>query len=192
MAENIRVSRTRIKKRGKIEEDELREVFDKVCDGRRISMIVEYDKKKDMTTVILSPCVITDEFVKDKQGDDLNWRSVFEVDKDVMNNLLNEHGGEEWFIEKVWMPFKKTRTKKNIVLPHIQEGADCASFEILSNDTYVKGGVRFANTNFRNRTMKETKHFFQEYFAEQLEGRKVAKTPTTKCLDELSAAIAAV
>lgn len=192
MAENVKVSRTRIQKRGRIKEDELRRVFDEVCDGHRVSMIVEYDRKKNVTTVILSPCVITDEFIKDSQGEDVNWRSVFEVDKDVMSNLLKEQGGEERFIEKVWMPFKKTQTKKNIVLPHIQEEADCASFEILSNETYFNGSVRFANTNFRNKTMRVTKHFFQEYFAEQLEGRKVAKTPTTKCLDELSAAIAAV
>jgi hypothetical protein len=126
MAENVKVSRTRIQKRGRIKDDELRKVFDDVCDGRRVSMIVEYDRKKNVTTVILSQCVITDEFIKDSQGEDVNWRSVFEVDKDVMSNLLKEQWGEERFIEKVWMPFKKTRTKKNIVLPHIQEGADCA------------------------------------------------------------------
>ena len=50
MAENVKVSRTRIQKRGRIKEDELRKVFDEVCDGRRVSMIVEYDRKKNVTT----------------------------------------------------------------------------------------------------------------------------------------------
>lgn len=178
------VSRTVIKAKGKIiDQKGLHEVFDEACDGRLASMHLDYDKKDDLTRILLSPCRVTEEFTQDDQGNQLNCRTIFMVDKSIMHGIMKECGGKDAFIEKVWMPYKKARTEDNIILPAVLERADWYEFELLSCN--LRRGSKNATTAFRNRTMEATKVFFLELFAKRAEDAKKIK-PSARLLDELS------
>lgn len=178
------VSRTVIKAKGKIiDQKGLHEVFDEACDGRLASMHLDYDKKDDLTRILLSPCRVTEEFTQDDQGKQLNCRTIFMVDKSIMHGVIKECGGKDAFIEKVWMPYKKARTEDNIILPVVLERADWYEFELLSCN--LRKGSKKATTAFRNRTMEATKVFFLELFAKRAEDAKKSKLPA-RLLDELS------
>ena len=181
------VSRTVIQVKGKIVNQKgLHEVFDEACDGRLASMHLSYNKKEDVTKILLSPCRIVEEFTQDDQGKQLNCRTVFMVDKSIMHDIIKEYGDKDDFIEKVWMPYKKARTEDNIALPTVFERADCFSFELLSCS--LRKGSKIATTAFRNRTMGATKIFFLELFAKRAEDAKKSK-PSARLLDELSTII---
>lgn len=181
------VSRTVIQVKGEIvDKKSLHEVFDEACDGRLASMHLNYNKKKDLTRILLSPCRVIEEFTQDEEGKQLNCRTLFAVDKSIMHDLIKEYGDKDAFIERVWMPYKKSHTSDNIVLPSIIEGSDCFSFELLSSDSCK--GSKVATTAFRNRTMGATKRFFLELFAKKAENAKKTK-PSAGLLDELSIVI---
>ena len=183
----LSVSRTVIQVKGKIVNQKgLHEVFDEACDGRLASMHLSYNKKEDLTKILLSPCRVVEEFTQDDQGKQLNCRTVFMVDKSIMHDIIKECGDKDAFIEKVWMPYKKARTEDNITLPAVFERADCFSFELLSCN--LRKGSKIATTAFRNRTMGAAKVFFLELFAERAEDAKKSK-PSARLLDELSTII---
>lgn len=180
----LSVSRTVIQVRGEIvDKQSLHEVFDEACNGRLASMHLSYDKKDDLTRILLSPCRVTEEFTQDEEGKQLNCRTLFAVDKSIMHDLIKEYGSKDAFIERVWMPYKKSHTSDNIALPAIIERSDCFSFELLSCDSCK--GSKVATTSFRNRTMGAAKRFFLELFAEKAENAKKTK-PSAGLLDELS------
>lgn len=178
------VSRTVIKVKGKIiDQKGLHEVFDEACDGRLASMHLDYDKKDDLTRILLSPCRVTEEFTQDDQGKQLDCRTVFMVDKGIMHGIIKECGGKNAFIQTVWMPYKKAKTEGNIILPDVLERADWYEFELLSCNQ--RKGLKIATTAFRNRTMAAAKRFFLELFAEKAECAKKSK-PSARLLDDLS------
>ena len=187
MADLFEVSRTKIICNGKLDSAALQKVFDEACAGRRASMMVSYDKQQ--TRVLLSPMLITDEVVKDNDGNDLNCRTRFQLDKGVMSETQKRLGSKNAFIDKVWMPYKKVQTQGNLVLPALFEKSDHIAFELLSCDTYQNESVRTASTSFRNRTMKAAKFYLAEYFARQAELCKASK-PAARMLDEISMALA--
>ena len=184
----FRVSRTAIIKKGKVDEHRLREVFDDVCGAHCVSMHVEYDKRNDTTRVLLSPCRTIEEFTQDKNGDQINYRTLFEVDKSIMSSIAKSLGGYDAFVQKVWMPYKKTRAKGSVVLPSINERGDCVTFELLLNSCKLEGKKPMTSTA-RNRTMKKANSFLVEYFAEQAEHCKSSRS-IAKTLDELSLIVA--
>lgn len=179
------VSRTKIQVKGDIiDQQELHRVFDETCDGRLASMFISYDKTDDLTTVLLVPIRLTEEFIADNNGEQVNYRTVYKVDKCLMKKVFKDIGGDgETFIHKVWMPFKKNHTKDNVVLPKITETADCYTFELLSCD--MRRGSKVATTTFRNRNMREAKYYLVHYFAPFGEQLKASK-PAAALLTELS------
>lgn len=180
----LSVSRTVIQVKGKIiNQKGLHEVFDEACDGRLASMHLSYNKKEDITKILLSPCRVVEEFTQDDQGKQLNYRTTFIVDKSIMHDIIKECGDKDAFIEKVWMPYKKARTEDNIALPAVFEKADCFSFKLLSCS--LRKGSKKATTAFRNRTMGAAKVFFLELFAKRAKDAKKSK-PSARLLDELS------
>ena len=180
----LSVSRTVIQVKGKIiNQKGLHEVFDEACGGRLASMHLSYNKKEDITKILLSPCRVVEEFTQDNQGKQLNCRTTFIVDKSIMHDIIKECGDKDAFIEKVWMPYKKARTEDNIALPVVFEKADCFSFELLSCS--LRKGSKKATTAFRNRTMGAAKVFFLELFAKRAKDAKKSK-PSARLLDELS------
>ena len=180
----LSVSRTVIQVRGEIVDKQgLHEVFDEACNGRLASMHLNYDKKDDLTRILLSPCRVTEEFTQDDQGDQLNYRTIFMVDKSIMHDVIRTYGGRDAFIERVWMPYKKAQTRDNIALPDVIEKSDCFLFELLSCSSCK--GSKVATTAFRNRAMAAAKRFFLELFAEKAECTKKSK-PSARLLDELS------
>lgn len=180
----LSVSRTVIQVKGEIVDKQgLHEVFDEACNGRLASMHLNYDKKDDLTRILLSPCRVTEEFTQDDQGDQLNYRTIFMVDKSIMHDVIRTYSSRDAFIEKVWMPYKKARTEDNITLPAVFEKADCFSFELLSCS--LRKGSKKATTAFRNRTMGAAKVFFLELFAKRAKDAKKSK-PSARLLDELS------
>lgn len=178
-------TRTKISVKGDVvDPKELQEVFDKACGGRLASMHISYDKTNDLTTLLLAPCRITEEFIADEDGEQLNYRAVYEIDKCVMQIVFKRFGCDaNTFIDKVWMPYKKAQTQNSVVLPRLAESSDCYTFELLSCET--RRGTKPATTSFRNRTMKAAKYFFMEFFAPYAERAKPSK-PVAALLNELS------
>ena len=176
----LSVSRTVIQVRGEIVDKRgLHEVFDEACDGRLASMHLNYDKKDDLTRILLSPCRVTEEFTQDDQGDQSGpWAAGL-----LLPDVIRTYGSRDAFIERVWMPYKKAQTRDNIALPDVIEKSDCFLFELLSCDSCK--GSKVATTAFRNRTMAAAKRFFLELFAEKAECTKKSK-PSARLLDELS------
>lgn len=181
------ITRTRITVKGVVDAKGLQKVFDKACEGRLASMLINYDKASDLTTVLLSPCRITEEFCADNDGQSINNRTVYQIDKSIMKEIFKRREcNEESFISKVWMPFKKSKTEDSIVLPRLTEVSNCYTFELLSCG--ARRGSKAATAAFRNRTMKAAKHYFMEIFATYAEKAKPSK-PAATLLNELSCTI---
>jgi hypothetical protein len=188
MANLLNVSRSIVTVSGTIaNEARLFAIFDELCDGRCVSMHIKYDRRSDSSKIILSPCRAFKEYTKGPDGEQLNYRTCFEVDKAVMANIAKRLGGDKnAFIGRVWMPFKKANTHENVVLPSLVERSNCVAFELLSNNTYRK---RTVGSPARNKHMERAESFLIEYFAIQAEHCRLSK-PAARILNELSMAIA--
>ena len=180
----ISVTRTVVLIKGEIvDQQELNEVFDEACDGRLASMSISYDKVNDLTRILLTPCRITEEFVSDEDGKDVNVCTVYEVDKSIMKSIQKRFGGTNAFADRVWKPYMKAQAQDNITLDEYKECSDCYTFKLRSSDT--RKGTKVATTSFRNRNMMSAKFFITEFLAPFAEKARPSK-PAARLLTELS------
>lgn len=170
-----KVSRTRISVRGHKNESGLRDSFDELRNERRISMHTEYDKKTDMTNILLAPCLVSDEYAASLDGP-YCARIVFELDRFVVPGILRtDWRGNNLFIKKVWLKYKKKHTKDAVVLPSVYERNGSVVFELIVDDsacaeTISGRKIRIATSaEFRTEAMNDAKLFFMNYFASKIE-----------------------
>lgn len=166
-----------------------------------ITMKIYYDCSDDTTTIQLSPCTFEDAWCEDANKHPLNYRASFSFSADALRDILQvDDIGQNLFIEKEWIPFRKEILEKSVVLPMFMVKKDRRqiTFELLSVDQACEKAdgrrrkvdrVKSISTKRRNEDMEKAKCFLLNRFAEHIEKESPRTNPTAHAMDILSVAL---